>query len=61
LAEALRVQIEQAALSGISPLTASFGVATIRKGETIKDLMRRADAALYDAKTAGRNRVNIAS
>lgn len=61
LAESLRAEIEQAALAGISPQTASFGVATIRKGETIKDLMRRADAALYDAKTAGRNRVIIAS
>jgi len=61
LAQSLRAEIEQTPMTGISPQTASFGVATIREAETIKDLMRRADTALYDAKAAGRNRVSIAS
>jgi diguanylate cyclase (GGDEF)-like protein/PAS domain S-box-containing protein len=38
-------------------ITASFGVATLRAGETIHDLIARADRALYVAKQTGRNRV----
>lgn len=41
-------------------LTASFGVATARKGETYSRLFARADHALYRAKGNGRNRVEIA-
>lgn len=41
-------------------LTASFGVATAREGETYEQLFARADAALYAAKTNGRNRVENA-
>lgn len=41
-------------------LTASFGVATAREGETYQSLFGRADAALYEAKTRGRNRVENA-
>lgn len=38
-------------------LTVSLGVAEFRQGETLADLLARADRALYDAKTQGRNRV----
>jgi diguanylate cyclase (GGDEF)-like protein len=38
-------------------LTASFGVATAREGESYESLFERADAALYKAKSAGRDRV----
>lgn len=38
-------------------VTASFGVATWLPGETSEQLVQRADAALYRAKNAGRNRV----
>jgi diguanylate cyclase (GGDEF)-like protein len=38
--------------------TVSIGVASLRTGvETIEQTLRRADAALYDAKNAGRDRV----
>jgi diguanylate cyclase (GGDEF)-like protein len=40
--------------------TASFGVAERAKGETISDLMGRADKALYLAKNSGRDCVKIA-
>lgn len=44
------------------PLQATFsaGVAEYRPGEPAADLLARADAALYGAKTAGRNRVMLA-
>jgi len=41
--------------------TISIGLAAYRPGaETIEDTVRRADAALYDAKRQGRNRVVVA-
>jgi len=38
------------------PITASAGLATFRPNDTIADVFKRADAALYRAKDAGRNR-----
>ncbi|MCC6948805.1 MAG: diguanylate cyclase [Bradyrhizobiaceae bacterium] len=38
-------------------LSCSFGVDEWEFGDTIDDLLRRVDLALYDAKAAGRNRV----
>ena len=40
--------------------TASFGVAELARGETITDLLARADKALYLAKNSGRDCVKIA-
>ncbi|MBN9166624.1 MAG: diguanylate cyclase, partial [Myxococcales bacterium] len=37
------------------PVTASVGVVEWSPGETLSDTLRRADDALYAAKTAGRN------
>lgn len=43
------------------PLTASFGVAVLRATDVAQvDLVRRADAALYQAKREGRDRVCLA-
>jgi len=39
----------------IGCITASFGVATYRTGETVRELIHRADDALYKAKNNGRN------
>lgn len=63
LAESLRAAFAARAVSGL-PMhwrcTASFGVAERNGDESLSDLRRRADAALYAAKRAGRDRVAIA-
>jgi len=41
-------------------VTASFGVAQLRPGEALEELYKRADAALYQAKEGGRDRVCVA-
>lgn len=38
-------------------VTASFGVAELKAGMDLKSLIARADAAVYDAKASGRNKV----
>jgi len=56
VAERLREAVE--ALTGLPKLvTVSIGVAACHQDETTLDLVGRADAALYQAKHSGRNRV----
>jgi diguanylate cyclase len=63
LTERLRSQLETKKLavnkSGeeIGKITASFGIAQLSVGEDAQRLVQRADAKLYEAKCAGRNRV----
>lgn len=51
--EALRIEYD----GKILPVTASVGVAQHESGKTASELYDRADARLYEAKKAGRNRV----
>jgi diguanylate cyclase (GGDEF)-like protein len=61
-AERLRAHVEETRLLGKNTeLTISLGVAEAQPGYTIDDLVRAADSALYVAKEAGRNRVEIAN
>lgn len=41
-------------------ITSSFGIAVLEEGETLSNLLRRADMALYEAKARGRDRVCVA-
>ncbi|MBE2260039.1 MAG: diguanylate cyclase [Rhodobacteraceae bacterium] len=60
LAERLREQIAQASFADVDRLTISIGVAECRAGETWDEWFQRADEALYRAKAAGRNQVQLA-
>ena len=57
LAEKLRTNIESNEFDGVDYKTASFGIARIEHGDTVKSLISRADKALYSAKSSGKNRV----
>jgi diguanylate cyclase (GGDEF)-like protein len=59
-AEKLREAIGSLAFQQVRSVTCSFGVAQYAPGETAADLIARADAALYRAKTGGRNQVKLA-
>ncbi len=54
-ADRLRRSIVSATPGGLK-ITASFGVAQMEREDTVDSLLRRADAAMFDAKRAGRNR-----
>ncbi len=54
-AERLRVVVEATPFSQGLRQTASFGVATYKKGESPEAFIDRADKALYEAKQKGRN------
>lgn len=56
-AEALRIRGARVPIR----LTCSFGVSEWGEGDTIEGLLKRADIALYEAKTTGRNRIVTAA
>lgn len=64
VAERLRLAVEEMAIAtgdgSEIRFTISAGVAEWTKGENVEQLIARADAALYEAKAAGRNRVHAA-
>ncbi|MCK5461055.1 GGDEF domain-containing protein [Candidatus Gracilibacteria bacterium] len=62
-AERLRKNIEQNMVNfgnKTIKVTASLGVAELKKGETEKNLLCKADKALYSSKGNGRNQINYA-
>lgn len=56
-AEHIRRRIAEGIYSGIRTVTASVGAAELAPGDGLDSWLGRADAALYDAKRAGRNTV----
>lgn len=57
IAEKLRAAVQAHDFTRVGRLTASFGVSTFTPGATHGTMLFEADAALYQAKDAGRNRV----
>jgi diguanylate cyclase (GGDEF)-like protein len=55
IAETIRQLVASTDFDKKGQITASLGCAAIVKGETIADLIKRADVALYEAKNNGRN------
>lgn len=60
-AERIRSRLGCTDFSPVSSVTASFGVAEYRQGDSCTSLLERADRCLYQAKHRGRNRVVSAS
>lgn len=61
--ERVRQAVEHRDWESIRPglvVTVSGGIAAVRTGESVTDLVRRADIALYEAKRRGRNRLVLA-
>lgn len=61
LAERLREKTEENNFSQVGKVTISLGVALYESGDTIDDIIKKADSAMYKAKTEGRNCVRIYS
>lgn len=57
LAERIRLKVEGVDLGDLGQLTISVGVARYHPGDNRKQLVARADEAMYQAKSEGRNRV----
>ena len=55
--EELRKVIDKHTFKTIGNLTASFGIAKKEENDGIHSLLQRADKALYEAKTSGKNKV----
>lgn len=62
MTERLRQAIaRESGVGSIPPVTISLGFASIHTGDTALSLFARADAALFEAKHSGRNRVRVAA
>lgn len=59
LADNLREKIATMDIGEVGTITASFGVTQLGKADDAKRLIGNADAALYQAKQNGRNRVSV--
>jgi diguanylate cyclase (GGDEF)-like protein len=59
LTNRIRSTIERSEFAKAGKVTCSFGVTGFIKGDTVEDLIKRADDALYLAKQKGRNRVEV--
>ncbi len=59
IAETIRQLVANTEFERVGQMTASLGCAAIVKGETIGELIKRADIALYEAKNNGRNQTVV--
>lgn len=59
LANKIRQKINSATFNNYGQQTASFGITCYQQGDTMDSMISHADEALYAAKNAGRNRVEV--
>lgn len=59
IAERIRVDFTETVFENVPPQTVSVGVTQVRPADTIDTLCTRVDAALYQAKQTGKNRVAV--
>ncbi len=57
IANSLRKYIKNKKFDIVGSITCSFGVTEFKQGDTLKNITKRADEALYKAKESGRDRV----
>ena len=57
ISEKIRRNVEELEIDTIGNLTVSIGVSEVREGDSVNDVVSRADEALYLAKTTGRNTI----
>ncbi len=57
LSERIRQIIEGYSFENVGTITVSFGVVQLENEDTVETLLKRADIALYQAKSSGKNRV----
>jgi diguanylate cyclase (GGDEF)-like protein len=58
-ADHIRKRLQVHPFKVVNRVTASFGVAYLKTDERVSSLVKRADEALYQAKTFGRNRIEL--
>ena len=58
-ADHVRKRMQVHAFKVVDRVTASFGVASLKSDERVSSLVKRADEALYQAKSFGRNRIEL--
>ena len=56
----IQKQLKATTFPGIEHITASYGIASLKQGETMSICFQRADQSLYKAKDEGRDRICIA-
>lgn len=61
LAERIRRLVEMCQDAEVGRVTLSLGIAMMAPGESVTALVARADAAMYEAKRSGRNRLSTSS
>ncbi len=59
-AERIRKEIADLEFEQVGRVTVSFGLARHRENDTADSFLKRADEAMYKAKTGGKNRVEAA-
>ena len=58
-AEYIRKIVEKLTITPLKQLTISLGVTEVKKEDTIENMIKRVDKALYYSKENGRNRVTL--